>query len=257
MTNTVPMPPYSRPRPFQFTLRQLMGFVTLVAVALGLIMWFVKLARIAEEDHQCQNNLKRIALGILNYEQMNGCLPPAYVLGKDGTPAHSWRRLICTYLESQPWDEILDSSEPWNGPKNSQRRIPLSVFRCPAANTPEPCATNYVVVVGPNTMWPGSMSAKIALDGSDKGKILVIEIVNSDILWMEPRDLTLDEALTLIQPKKRVGIGSWHPSGIHYITVAGTVGTLDPKIDRESLRRLLTREPAKTKATTGKNPTSR
>ena len=55
---------------------------------------------------------------------------------------------------------------------------------------------------------------------------------------MEPRDLTLDEALQIIQPKSGIGIGSRHVDGIHYVTASDQVRTLNRKIDRESLRRL-------------------
>ena len=92
-------------------------------------------------------------------------------------------------------------------------------------------------------MWPGTTPAKMAADGSDKDKILVIEVVNSDILWMEPRDLTLEQALDSFRTKQ--GIGSRHRDGIHYVTVGGDVRMLDPNIDRESLRKLLVRESPK------------
>ncbi len=118
-------------------------------------------------------------------------------------------------------------------------------FFCPSSYSENMYFTDYVAVVGPETMWPGTEPTKVAEDGSDNDKILVIEIVNSDIHWMEPRDLTLEEALDAIQPDKGVGIGSRHPDGIHYVTVGGEVRTLDRNIDRESLRRLFTRDAAK------------
>jgi hypothetical protein len=59
---------------------------------------------------------------------------------------------------------------------------------------------------------------------------------------MEPRDLTLEQALGAIQPKKGVGIGSQHCDGIHYVTVSGEVRTLDRNLDRGSLRKLLVRD---------------
>ena len=39
-----------------------------------------------------------------------------------------------------------------------------------------------------------------------------------------------------------MGIGSHHLDGIHYLTVGGEVRTLDPRIDRESLRTLFVRD---------------
>lgn len=69
----------------------------------------------------------------------------------------------------------------------------------------------------------------------------MIEVVNADILWMEPRDLTVEQALDTIQPESGVGIGSQHRDGIHYLTVGGAVRTLDRNIDQESHRKLLVR----------------
>jgi hypothetical protein len=141
--------------------------------------------------------------------------------------------------------EGYDYTEPWNGPKNSKLHLDKTrcyEFQCPSDSNVEPAITNYVAVVGPNTMWPGVKPAKKAADGSDNDKILVIEVINSDILWMEPRDLTLEQALDAIQPKKGIGIGSYHRDGIHYVTVGGALRTLDRNIDRQSLRKLLVRD---------------
>ena len=93
-------------------------------------------------------------------------------------------------------------------------------------------------------MWPGTTPAKRAADGSDDDKILVIEIINSNINWREPaRPYARRTRPDAIQPKTGMGIGSNHWDGIHYVTVGGQVRTLDPHIDRESLRKLLVRDP--------------
>jgi hypothetical protein len=117
-------------------------------------------------------------------------------------------------------------------------------FECLSDDHQKPAFTDYVAVVGPTTMWTGCEPVRPATDGSDNDKILVIEVINSGIRWMEPRDLTLEEALNNIQPKKGIGIGSCHGDGIHYVTVGGDIRTLDPHIDRESLRKLLVRDSA-------------
>jgi hypothetical protein len=166
---------------------------------------------------------------------------------------NSWRAEVVPNFwydfRTGPDDDVgeagYDYTEPWNGPKNNHLELDkrrLYEFHCPSADAQEPAITNYVAVVGPNTMWPGFQGAKQAADGSDFDKILVIEVINSDILWMEPRDLTLEQALDAIQPRRGIGIGSHHPDGIHYVTVGGAVRTLDRNIDRESLQTLLVRE---------------
>jgi hypothetical protein len=170
---------------------------------------------------------------------------------------NSWRTLVIPYFwyafQSGSYHTGgapgYDYDEPWNGPTNAKRfsldTVRCWPFQCPsAADREEPAITNYVAVVGPNTMWPGFEPAVQAADGSDQDKILVIEVIHSDILWMEPRDLTLEQALDAIQPGNEMGIGAHHGGGIHYVTVGGEVRTLDREIGRESLRKLLVRDGA-------------
>jgi hypothetical protein len=210
----------------------------------------------------CRHDLQQIGLALLNYQQLHGAFPPAYLCDKSGKPVNSWRAEVVPYFwhnfrpgrDDYAGGPGYDYTEPWNGPNNSKlrygpqsARVPLNKhrceeFQCPSDCNKEPAIADYVAVVGPNTMWSGCKPVKPAADGSDKDKILVIEIMNSDILWMEPRDLTLEQALNAIQPKKGVGIGSHHRDGIHYVTVGGEVRTLDPNIDRESLRKLFVRD---------------
>jgi len=234
---------------------------------LALIVWCGVLGmRTIDESRSrtCRYNLQLIGRALLNYQQLHGTFPPAYLCDKAGKPVNSWRAAVVPYFsynfrpgrDDYAGGPGYDDAEPWNGPKNSMLRygpqnakVPLNKHRCeelqcPSDRKDEPAITHYVAVIGPNTMWPGGKAAKPAADGSDRDKILVIEVVHSDILWMEPRDLTLDQALDNIQPKTGIGIGSHHRHGIHYVTVAGEVRTLDPNIDRESLRRLLVRDSA-------------
>ena len=173
-------------------------------------------------------------------------LPPTCATGQE-IRSTVVRTLMLPGGLSYSFPANYEFAEPWDSPRNSKRLAPDSpvfqdLFQCPSAGNKDPAITNYVAVVGANTMWPGCDGVKKAADGSDKDKILLIEVINSDIHWNEPRDLTLEQALDSIQPKQGIGIGSHHKDGIHYVTVGGEIRTLDPNIDRESLRKLLVRD---------------
>jgi hypothetical protein len=154
---------------------------------------------------QCRSDLKQIALALLNYEHANGCFPPACIVGLDGKPWHSWRVLVLPFMDYPGLYKEYDFNEPWDGPKN--RRLGDQMphyYRCPSAPYSDGKAsrmTNYVAVTGPGTAWPGSKSTQIGdiRDGTDK-TIRVVEIADSDIPWMEPRDLTLEEVVATSAP---------------------------------------------------------
>ena len=94
------------------------------------------------------------------------------------------------------YDEY-DFTEPWNGPNNRKLgKTRLTVFECPSVRH-RGVITDYVAVTGPHTAWPGDKATAVEdfSDGTSK-TILLVELANSDIHWMEPRDLTLDEVLS-------------------------------------------------------------
>jgi hypothetical protein len=224
---------------------------------LSLLIGFVSARYRAIEStysYSCSNQLLSIGKSLRKYLETHGTFPSAYLCSDQEKAVNSWRAAIMPDLlhnfpygpiNSDPGDPSYDLSEPWNGPHNTQLhldKVPYSFMQCPSETQQSPAITNYIAVVGPGTMWTGCEPVKPSADGSDDEKILVIEVIDSDILWIEPRDLTLEEALDSLHATKGTRIGSHHPDGIHYVTVGGTVRTLDPNIDRESLRKLLTRD---------------
>ena len=231
------------------------GVITLCGLCLvSLLLPFVSLARETHRRWTCINNLRQIGLGLHGYHDAHGCFPPAYIADPEGKPMHSWRVLILPYMEQQALYDRYDLSEPWDGPNNRKLagQIP-GVYQCPsrkvrAGGRP---ATNHVAVVGPKTVWPSAKATKLS-DLSDEAKntIMLVEVANSDINWMEPRDLSFEEALRGINPKSGVGISSPHVSDNGYfyhetpvVNVAladGTARSLSEDLSPEMLEALLT-----------------
>jgi hypothetical protein len=210
------------------------------AVTIALITAQALRKTLARCNSMC--NLSEIAVALHQYHDEYGCFPPAYTVNDDGKRMHSWRVLILPYVGYESLYERYRFQEPWNSPANRRLAKPMPIdYGCPPN---EKTTTHFVAVVGPNTMWPGQQSTKMAAGVSDLDKILVIEIPGLDIPWMEPRDPTLEEVLDLLQHKKDIG----DTSSVNYITVSGQKRTLDCNMDRESLRKMLVRDlPAKNK----------
>jgi hypothetical protein len=149
-----------------------------------------------------------IAMALHNYHDTHGAFPPAFVPDQDGRPMHSWRVLILPYLEEKARYDQYDFQQPWDAPDNRRLLTPVpSVYQCPAdlaVGRGRGSWTSYVAIVGERTAWPGSKSRKFAdfTDGTSN-TIWLVEDQSHQIPWMEPRDLTLDQAIALLSSTDR------------------------------------------------------
>jgi prepilin-type processing-associated H-X9-DG protein len=175
-------------------------------VLIALLLPSIQSAREAARRVQCANNLKQIILALINYDTSKGTFPPSSLDDVSGTPMHSWRVLILPYLEQQRLFTAYNFNEAWNGPNNSKLAGQmLDFYRCPSTyddRTANKFETNYFMVAGPGTA-AGKHLASIR-DGA-ANTILVIEASGLDRNWMEPGDLTIDEAVELLTTKPRSG----------------------------------------------------
>ena len=209
----------SKPKRMAKKLVFLVGLITWsVLIGFGvLLVSTVKDAREAARNSQCQGNLNQLMMAFLNYHETYKCLPPAYIADADGKPMHSWRVLILPFLDGQDVYRQYDFAEPWNGPNNLKLadKINLYTFQCPTGpNLHTSLMTDYVVVVGPKTAFPGNQST--AFDDIQDGRentLLLVEIANSNIHWMEPRDLNFNEMSFVVNDPQRPSIASPHSCG--------------------------------------------
>ena len=193
--------------------------------------------------HACPNNLRQIGLALASYHDRHGRYPPAYVADAEGKPLVSWRVLLLPYMNQgvlyNQWKQHRD--EPWNGPNNSRlSQTALNSFHCPSETSPI-TDTSYVAVVGAGTIWPGRAQSRNAqiTDGTSN-TLIVVEVANSGINWMEPRNLDFDERAPGINPRSGQGISSNHPAYVCVLFADGRSQTLSEDVSEEQLRAMLT-----------------
>ncbi|HUT88618.1 MAG TPA: DUF1559 domain-containing protein [Thermoguttaceae bacterium] len=235
-------------------LRKAILRVLVVALLILFLLPMINFAREAKRRAQCFNNMKQIALGLHKYDDVYGCFPPAYVAGPDGTPWHSWRVLILPFVEEAVLYEQYDFNEPWDGPNNSRLAAQKPhVYTCPSdSGSLESPTTNYAAVVGPTAAWAGSGPRKLGdfRDGTDS-TILLVETAGSGIHWMEPRDLSFDDARTGVHVAGPARIASCHfydlgyfyhdeSGGANVAMADGTVEFLPERITPATLEAMLT-----------------
>jgi hypothetical protein len=200
----------------------------------------------ASRRSQCSFNLKQIGLALHNYHDKFGCFPPAYVADENGRLIHSWRVLILPFLEQTPLYNAYRFDEPWDGPNNKKLADTiLYVYNCPSddhGGTPNASTmTNYVAIVGPETAWPGTSTTTIRdLSDGTASTLLVVEVANSGIHWMEPRDLHVLQMAPTINAKSGQGISSRHTGCACVLFADGSTRYIPDSLSADDLRALLT-----------------
>ena len=130
-----------------------------------------------------------------------------------GKPLHSWRILILPYTNitnSLALYKKYNFNEPWDGPNNSKlgQQIPY-VYRCPSHDhgpASKPGETHYFAIVGPETPWPNNRVRTVPelTDGLSRS-IMVIEAAGLGVNWLQPQDLSVEQAVELLTTRQQFG----------------------------------------------------
>ena len=258
-TITVPMPGGISPAysPPKSSSGPVVGVIIMVVLGIGLVFGAilvalllpaVQSAREAARRSQCSNNLKQLALAMHNYHDTYKVFPAAILTDEGGEPMRSWRVAILPFVEQQGLYSQYDFDVPWDDPGNQfLAGIPVSIYRCPSdppsSGASSLCETNYVMVVGKGTIG-GEPNESVAFSDITDGMsntIMMIEVGGSGINWMEPRDITLEEAITYITNPAASPFTQSHPGGVNVALADGSVRFISSGIDPGMLRALLTR----------------
>lgn len=176
--------------------------ICVIGILVALLLPAVSQARIAAQRAMVSNQTREIALAVMNYEAVHRTLPSAYSVGPNGPPTMSWRVELLPYLENNALYGSLQRDKAWNDPVNqAQTSTIIPAFtspRCPESMSSP--VTAFVAVVGPDTLIrPGTpIRLRDVTDGLSNTAFL-LELRQSDIGWAEPRDVSVEEAIKLIQ----------------------------------------------------------
>ena len=194
----------------------------------------------------CKNNLKQIGLALYNYHDTYNCFPPAFVLGPDGKPWHSWRALILPFLDAEELAKKYRFDEPWNGPNNSKLLDQRpDIFACRGFDgvvNVSKRRTSYLAVVGSESAWPGATSIQVndMTDGPSY-TVMVIEVRDAFIPWLAPDDLSFEEAIAPPTDQEGRQPSSVHTGGGHVLMGDATVRFVNTNLALEMWKGMLTR----------------
>jgi len=227
------------------------GVVFLIFLCGGWLLLLLPAVESAREQARastCTGSLYQIALAMRGYHDAHGCFPPAYIADSNGKPTHSWRVLLLPYLDGQVLYQAYNFGEPWDGPNNRKlAQDKPSTYACASSRnwTSGSPMTDYVAVAGPRTLWAKDKTIRLqnTSDGASN-TIMLVEIANSDINWMEPRDLSFEEVVHgsgFSSHHARSNGYFYHDTPVVNVALAdGRVQTLPQGLPSEMLEALLT-----------------
>jgi prepilin-type N-terminal cleavage/methylation domain-containing protein/prepilin-type processing-associated H-X9-DG protein len=122
-----------------FTLIELLVVIAIIGVLIFLLLPAIQKVREAARRISCQNNLKQIGLGVLNFESSQGGLPPSRTTQFGplyNGYQHSWSAALLPYIEQTASFNLYHYDRDWNDPVNETAiQTYLKLFNCPS--TPE------------------------------------------------------------------------------------------------------------------------
>ena len=151
-----------------FTLVELLVVIAIIGVLVALLLPAIQAARESARRAACQNNLKNIALAVLNYESARGQFPVGQTLRpeeeSDAQTAEQWGWpvFVLNELEQQSIYDQLDphnqslgqylarAGGDLNSPAISAAQTPLEIFRCPTDSAPPLLSAEFRPFEGSN-----------------------------------------------------------------------------------------------------------
>jgi prepilin-type N-terminal cleavage/methylation domain-containing protein len=159
-------PRLGRPTSGGFTLVELLVVIAIIGILVALLLPAIQAAREAARRAKCQNNMKNVALAVLNYESSRKKYPPGFVSQPSNAETWGWAVFSLPNLEEQAlYDRLrptetmvqnigsvstsgnrnltdaLASAKAGNTTDLQALQTVLPVFRCPSDTTPDlvPC----------------------------------------------------------------------------------------------------------------------
>ncbi len=165
---------------------------------------------------------------------------------------HSWRVLLLPFVEEKKLYDQYDFTQPWNSEANLRLAGQMpAMYAFHDDYEPGVVTTNYLAVVGDNTLWPGA-SSRTADEVTDKSSstILFVENLGEDVHWMEPRDLDTETMSLEVNSPNGVSSKYLDPA---VVMLDGSLRRLKSDLPEDVFRALLTADGGEPLAEAGKS----
>jgi hypothetical protein len=211
------------------TLATIGVLIIVAAIGIGIILWR---QHEKKKTSSIEANAKFISQAIVRRVEGTGVPPGMAIRSKSLEPLLSWRVSLLPYLEQRALLDEIDVDSVWD----SEANLPLSeivvpCFQSERGQRKSPGCANWVAVLGPTTVIREKRATRNEY-ASVQDQIAFIELLDSNIPWTEPRDVTIEEAIKLIRSSGEMG-------GLFCGTGDGRVIRVSANTSETELRRLL------------------
>jgi hypothetical protein len=210
-----------------------------------------------QQRRQSINNLKQIALALLDYHDAFRRIPAAaYIDGQVRTqlgnpqlteeqlakakakalPLFSWRVAILPFIEEVTLYREFKLDEPWDSEHNKKLIAKMPKLYAPVrGKTKEPGMTYYQVFVGKDAPFNGTIAPAFPGSFTDgtSNTFLVVE-AGEAVPWTKPQDIPYDAGKPL--PK----LGGLFADGFHVAMADGSIRFVPRGADEKAIRAAIT-----------------
>ena len=197
----------------------------------------VEKVRLAAQRVQSQNNLKQIAIAVINFSDTYRHMPGPAIYSKDGKPLLSWRVAILPFVEEVKLYKEFKLDEPWDSPHNKKLLAKMpKVYQPVRGETKQPYTTYYQVFVGGGAAFEAGKQLRYPAEFQDgtSNTILAVE-AGEAVPWTKPADMPY--AANKALPK----LGGLFDDGFNAIWCDGHVSWISRRFDPRVLRAAITR----------------
>ena len=178
-----------------------------------------------------QHNLKRIALGVIDFCDANRSRLPTDIADKDAEPLLSWRVTILPYIGEEKLYKQFKLDEPWDSDTNKKLIEKMPKIYAPVRVKAKAGETFYQTFSGEDALFgpknkplfPASIP-----DGTSQ-TAMVVE-AGEPVIWSQPVDLPFDEKKPL--PK----LGGLFDGNFHVVMCDGSVKFLKKNPDEKWMK---------------------
>lgn len=175
--------------------------ICVVAIGIGLYLWRQNEKK---KTAAIEANGELIAQAIVKRVRGTG-VPPGFAIRRNDEPLLSWRVDLLPYLEQRALRDEFDLDSAWDSEANlSLSEIVVPCFQSDRGQRKTPSCTNWVAVVGTKTVIRGRRANRNEY-ASVKNQVAFVELLDSDIPWTQPRDVSVEEAIQLIRSSGEYG----------------------------------------------------